>query len=76
MERMTKRWIVLFTSTPNEAGEVDMTPADVRASSAVRAIAEARKTTPPHHPWVLATATPWPKGCRSIDAAADLAASG
>lgn len=75
MMQRVKRYIVLFVSAPDAEGKVDMTAADVRAEGAIRAIAHARRTTPPLHPWATATATPWPKGCRCIDAAADLASA-
>ena len=62
-----KRWLVIFSSHPSPPA--DATAVDVCEQDELRAIAKARRAAPPHHPWAIATATPWPKGCPNVDEA-------
>lgn len=65
-----KRWLVIFSSHPEPPS--DSTVVEVRASTQIQAIAIAKRTTPPAHPWSSVSAIPWPKGCPSVDEAAAL----
>lgn len=64
---MTRRYLVVFRSHP--APPSDVTIVDVRASGELHAIATARREMPPHHPWAIATARPWPRGCATVEQA-------
>lgn len=62
------RWLVEFRSRASR-GRADVTIADVWAPSRLAAIRTVLREVPPHHPWALAEARPWPLGCPDVDAA-------
>ena len=67
-----KRWLVAFTSQAlNELS--DATFVSVHARTQLEAIAVARREHPIPHPWTTATATPWPRGVRTIERAMKIA---
>ena len=68
------RYLVIFLSHPEPPA--DATFVDVRARNVLEAVRDARKASPPQHPWTLAIAYSWPMGCSDVDEATRKLASG
>lgn len=72
------RFLVVFQSHPMPP--FDTTAIDVRAPNALQAVHDAKRDEGVSHPWHLAYALPWPRGCADANAAvkkiAELRAAG
>lgn len=61
------RFLVVFRS--HREGLADEHFVDVEADHALEAVWFAAREAPPFWKWEMASAQPWPKGCRTIDQA-------
>lgn len=66
---MTRRFLIVFRSHNEPLADEHFV--DAWGSSALEAIATARREKPPMHPWVIVRAWAWPKGCGGVVEAAE-----
>ncbi len=62
------RYIVVFRS--HHEGPADITSVEAWGASGLAAVLSAKREVQIFHPWVVARAYAWPKGCADIEAAA------